>query len=568
MTSRSARPLRAVPDLPEEGAVLYIRQSVTRKVRDKKTGRATSQLDTVSPEIQEAAGREYCARKGYPVVAVVADLNRTGRTLKRRKVQEAIGHIERGAAKVIVVWKWSRLARNRRDFAVTCDYIEATAGGRVESSTEPIDVTTAVGRLSRGMLAEIAAFESDRAAEVSREVIDARVADGLPATGRPRFGYVNVGKGRFQSDPETGQVLATMYRKYLAGTGYKGIARWLNDHGHRNTAGGHFDEHNVRDVLDSGFGAGKVRHRGGYVDGAHEPVIEAGEWVRYQQIRSERAALPSRTKGSRYLLAGLVKCGICGASMNARADKYGHVWYRCRNRGLTECPNPYARLTDIEGEVLRWLRRMVGTVDDAAKARRQAQAKVATHRSRAEVLLRQIGQQKDALTRLTVDRAKGLMPDDDAYIAARDEISQARDRLLAEYEEATRVAAVGDRFDPTAYRGLLAEWDTLPVVARREALRKLLARVRVWGMPFRVQPVPAWQDEDVETTSEPAPDLLPRQQWIRKLRAFTDEEAAEVLAKHATGASQSALAREYGVGVATVNQLVRGRTYRNVTRLA
>lgn len=559
--TRKARQLHVVPDTAE-GAVLYIRQSVTRKVKDKRTGRTTSQLDTVSPELQEAAGRDYCQRQGLRVVAIVTDLNRTGRTLKRRKVQEAIDYLERDAARVIVVWKWSRLARNRRDFAVTCDYIENKVGGRVESSTEPIDVTTAVGRLNRGMLAEFAAFESDRAAEISREVIAARVADGLPGTGRPRFGYVNVGKGRFEPHPELSLILADMYRRYLSGTGYKGIARWLNDHGHPNNAGGHWDEGNVRSVLDSGFGAGRIRHNETYAEGVHDPVIGAEEWERYLQLREERTRLPARTKGSTYLLAGLLKCGLCGASMNARMERYGHVWYRCRNRGLTECPNPYVKLVAVEAEVLRWLRGMVEGVDAAARTQRQAQAKVVTHRHRAESLARLIRQQEEALTRLTVDRARGLIPDDDAYLKARDEITLARDRLTGEHEDVTRVAKAGARFDPAAYRGLLAEWTTTPVAARRETLRSLLARVRVWGEPFEVQPVPVWQDDEIDTTSRPRPDLLPRKQWITKLRAFTDEQAAEVRARHAAGESQRALSLAYGVGISTIHHLVHGRTYR------
>ena len=75
---------------------------------------------------------------------------------------------EERAADAIVVWKWSRLARNRRDWAVAVDTIEA-AGGRPESSTETVDTITSTGRLARGMLAEIAAFESDRIGDGWRE---------------------------------------------------------------------------------------------------------------------------------------------------------------------------------------------------------------------------------------------------------------------------------------------------------------------------------------------------------------------------------------------------------------
>lgn len=555
-----ARPLRAVPDEPE-GVVLYIRQSITRRVRDDE-GRKTSQLDTVSPELQETAGRDYCARQGYRIVAIVTDLNRTGRTLRRRKVQEAIGYLERGEASVIVVWKWSRMSRNRRDWAITCDHIEDKVGGRMESSTEPVDVTTAVGRFSRGMLAELAAFESDRAGEVFKEVMDDRVSKGLPGNGRDRFGYVNVGKGRFEPHPELGDVLASMYRRYIAGDGYKTIARWLNDHGHRTVYGGIWREGTVKSVLDSGFGAAQFVHRGKHRDGAHKAVITEQEWEQYQTLRDERSHVPSRTKGSRYVLTGLVRCGLCGASMVARRDRYGHVSYRCPNRSLTECTNPYVRLKAVEGEVLGWLSDKIEDIDRAAETARQVQAKVVTYRHQAEVLARKVQQQELALQRLTVERAQGMIEDDATYLAARDEITALRDRLRGEHDEVLRTAGAGTRFDVDTYRGLLQEWDTMPVAQRREMIRQFLARVRVWGKPFRVQPVPVWEDGQVPTTdSDPRPTT---RDLTGKVKALTDDQVREIRRRHTAGESQMALARAFKVSSSTVHHVVHRITYRTV----
>jgi DNA invertase Pin-like site-specific DNA recombinase len=551
--------LRAVPDV-SEGAVLYIRQSVTRYVRDAQ-GNKTPKLDTVSPELQETAGRDYCARRGYRVVAIVTDLNRTGRTLRRRKVQEAIGHIERGDAAVIVVWKWSRMSRNRRDWAVTCDHIEGQVGGRIESSTEPVDVTTAVGRLNRGMLAEFAAFESDRAGEVFMEIADGRVARGLPGSGRVRFGYTNVGKGRFEPHPELGQVLAEMYQRFAGGSGYRGIARWLNQSGYRTTAGGIWREETVRSVLDSGFGAGLFRHRGKLLPGSHAPVITPGQWQTYLGLRDERKVIPSRGKGSRYVLTGLVKCGVCGMSMHARPDAQGTVWYRCRDRTMAGCPNPLARLTAVEGEVRKWLAELVDEIDPLAEAAQAVQAKVARQQRRSGTVAKLLAQQERALAQLTVERARGWVPDDDAYTAARDEITAERDRLRAEHAELLRGQGAAARLETPVYRRLLDDWSTIPVENRREALRHLLARVRVWGRPLRVQPVPAWEADDVPVRDE-HPQVEACRPGQHGGRALTVEQAGEVRRRHAGGESQQALAAEYGVSSSTVSKIVRGWSYR------
>ena len=490
MSATKDRILRAVT-LETEGAVLYIRQSITRVKKDAQ-GRKTSELDTVSPEIQERAGRAYCAAHGYHVVAVVTDLNRTGRTLARRKVQEAVGFIEHGEARVIVVWKWSRMSRSRRDWAVTCDAIETRYGGRLESSTEPVDITTATGRLNRGILAEFAAFESDRQGEIIKEVQDNRARQGLPGNGKDRFGYQNVDK-RFVVDPVTGPALAEAYRLYLGGAGYTAVARWLNDHGHRTTYDSHFRHGTVRLMLDSGFGAGLFLHRGEHLQGVHDPVITMEEWAQYKAARQVRSKLPSRAKSSCYLLVGLIKCGLCGTSMTAKLNR-GHYWYRCKSRTEVGCPNPMVKLPNVEAKVFEWLRDLVGEINASTRVNRRREERRAANESRAAGLRRQIIDRNKQLTSLTIDRSSGLVPDE-AYVMARDEILAARKRLEEELADADRRTQVGPAFDMAEYAGLVEDWDVIPVEGRREALRRILKRVRVWSRPLAVKCVATWEDD-------------------------------------------------------------------------
>lgn len=470
-------------------AVLYIRQSVTRVKRDAD-GKKTTELDTISPELQEHAGRQHCGQKGYDVVAVVIDLNRSGRTLARRKVQETIGYVERGEADVIVVWKWSRLARNRRDFAVTCDFVEAKYNGRIESSTEPADTATATGRLNRGILAELAVFESDRTGEIIKEVHDNRARQGLPGSGRDRFGYRNVDK-RFEKDPVTGPVLAEAYRRYIGGSGFTSIARWLNDHGHLTTYGKPFRYQAVQLMLDSGFGAGYFTHRGELLRGVHEAVITDKEWANYLTVREGRALMPSRAKASPHLLVGLVKCGQCQGALTARTDSRGVLWYWCKARVERGCDSSMVKIAAVEAEVYGWLTEFVGDIDAAAQTARAQKKKWDVAEGQAKGLRRQIGEQEKALTRLTVDRAKGLVPES-AYTAARDEIQAVRDRLAGELDQVERDVRPIRQVEPQEYAGLVAEWPTIPVQSRRDALRRLISRVRVWGKPLRVEVDDTW----------------------------------------------------------------------------
>src|SRR5690348_11701092 len=120
--------LRPVPETPPR-AVLYLRQSISHD-------------DSISLELQEASCRAYCQQQGYQVVAVESDPGISGRTWKRPAVNRVMQLIEDGGADVVVLWKWSRLSRSRRDWALAADRADV-AGGRIESSTEAVDIGTA-----------------------------------------------------------------------------------------------------------------------------------------------------------------------------------------------------------------------------------------------------------------------------------------------------------------------------------------------------------------------------------------------------------------------------------------
>lgn len=132
---------------------------------------------------------------------------------KRPRFQEVID----ARADVVVVYRWSRLSRRKLDALQLIELL-----GRVESASESVDVSTAGGRMSRGMHLQIAEYESDVKSEQFKEAQARRIAAGLPSSGQARFGYRRVGRG-FEPDPGTGPLLADMYRRYATGAGSR---RW------------------------------------------------------------------------------------------------------------------------------------------------------------------------------------------------------------------------------------------------------------------------------------------------------------------------------------------------------
>lgn len=455
----------------------------------------------VSPEVQRVAIGDYCAARGYQLLDVREGLDQSGSRARSAwwpTLDAAVADVEAGEYDVIVTWKFSRIARHRLRWAVAVDRVEE-AGGRIESATEQVDTSTSTGRFTRGMLAELQAFEAERIGEIWREVHARRVKSGKPANGKPRFGYRYDLEAKLHvPDPETGPVLADLYRRYVAGESVYALVRWLNGHGWRTTTGGVWSDRSLRRVLDSGFASGRFMAEGTLYDGVHEPLIDSRLWQAYLDARVARRARPARTERSAYLLSGLVRCGRCEGSMVA--GQYGRrrePKYRCKRgqeQGPEVCAGGYVMAAYVEREVLGWLAGISGDVDEATAVARESAAVRAATRSEGDRLARQVVRVEEALTRLAVQDAERPLPES-VYRSAYDELTGQLVGLQAALEEARRRER-GLVEDPAGLAAdLLGSWGGRPVEHRREALRKLVCRVVVWtGRPRAiVRVVPVWE---------------------------------------------------------------------------
>lgn len=466
-------------------AAIYIRQSTYRE-------------ESISVELQEHVCREYARERGYDVVMVEADPGISGRTFVRPAVQRVMQAVEDKAVDVVVLWKWSRLSRSRRDWAIAADKVEV-AGGTIESATEPLDTATSTGRFARGMMVEMAAFESERIGDTWKESHARRVRQGLPANGKPRFGYLYTDK-HFEPDPATGPILAEAYRRYIAGESVYALVGWLNTAGYSTVAGygssgGPWSDRSLRRVLDSGFGAGYISYRGELLPGKHEPVITEDEWKSFQAARQRRRITRSGER-SQYMLSGLVRCS-CGSSMTA--GQFG--WqkkpkFRCKAaHDQRRHDGGYITMTVVEKAVHDWLDDFAGGLTHAA----ETEAKIAAKRSRSKVdagkLAQDIAACDTQLSRLTVQLVQEVVPES-AYVSARDEITERKESLerrLVEVEDTARTLPASS----ADVEALIEAWDELSIAARREALRRLIRHVLVYpGRPHgKCVIVPVWGDE-------------------------------------------------------------------------
>lgn len=429
----------------------------------------------ISPELQLSSIQSHCERYGYDVVETLQDLDLSGRFWKRRQVEQAVKMIEAKEAEVIVVWKISRVARNRTDWAIAVDRVEGV-GGRLESSTEPMDTTTSSGRFARGMLAELAVFESERIGDTWKETHARRVKNGLPHHGLPRFGYTYTKAGGYVPDEASGPVLRQMYLRYTAGSSLRDLGAYAASEGFSPENG--WRDSGVRHILDRGFGAGYIWTKGELVNGAHEPLLTEHEWLAYRVKRDERMARSSggQTNGGVYVYSALLRC-FCGSKMDGGAVKRNGLTFRrytCRD-GLRTGKHSKVSVSEryVEDAVLAWLQGVAGQIDAIASTLKPVNQ--VNHGRKAAQLGADLSKNALRIDSLTVKYIDGNIP---PSVYQRLSASLEEEKLTLEAR--LRLVEVNSTAKPaTIVPQVLEHWPAMSDRAKRDVLGKLVAEIRL-----------------------------------------------------------------------------------------
>ena len=356
---------------PPTPAALYARVSSDRQDVD------------LSVSAQLRALKDYARANGYSVARQYVDEAESGLVADRPQFREMIeeGSKPKAPFDVILVWKFSRFTR-KREHAVAFKSMLRRRGIRVVSITEQAE-DNATGRLLEGIIESVDDFYSENLAqEVVRGMREAASRGFFLASNAP-FGYKRVkvndgGKERptLEIDPATAPVVKEIFEKSLRGSGLKEICKELNDRGVTNR-GRRWYKGTLHYVLrNEAYTGTAVWGRTSKGEKTQDPVRVEGAWPalvsrelfdEVQQAMRERAPKvrrPARV-GSRFLLSGLLKCGVCGRPYSAQGAKSGQfAYYICGTLfrvGAGTCSARYLNAPRLEAFVVEKIRERILT---------------------------------------------------------------------------------------------------------------------------------------------------------------------------------------------------------------
>ena len=324
--------------------------------------------------------KKYAEEKNWEIYKVYKDEGISGATEDRPAFQEMINEAlkKKPPFNYILVWEFSRFARSR-EIAVLYKAKLKRRGIKVISYTQTAGMEGENAEIYEGFIELMdEAFIKFLRREVMRGM-KKNAQSGYTCGGTPPYGYrykeIKVGeniKKTWEIDREKAEVVREIFELYRDGVGLKRIAEYLNSKGIKPTRNKTWSTSTLRGMLRNEAYLGKFiwnrKRRRGYIRGEkpedewivienhHEPIIDEELWneVRKEiKKRSPKTKITSGRAKRKYLLSGLIYCGLCGSRYVVWSHgKNGRKSYRCQKAAIHKCSNPGVSLEQMDKAVL------------------------------------------------------------------------------------------------------------------------------------------------------------------------------------------------------------------------
>lgn len=282
---------------------------------------STEDQSELSPDAQKRLLLDY-AKKNEIIVSkdfIFAESVSGRHAQKRPEFQRMIATAKQPShpIDVILVWKFSRFARNQEESIV---YKSMLKKDRVDvvSVSEPL-IEGPFGSLIERIIEWMDEYYSIRlSGEVLRGMKEKALQHGYQST--PCLGYDAVGHGKpfIINETEYAMVSYIMDLYDNQNMDETAIARRCNDLGYRTKRGNPFERRTIDRILENPFYCGTVIWNGVEFEGSHEVRLSRERFEKRQElIASRKRPIKARNVSAcKHWLSGLIKCSICGATLS------------------------------------------------------------------------------------------------------------------------------------------------------------------------------------------------------------------------------------------------------------
>lgn len=402
-----------------------------------------------SPDSQLEAIKRYAKQNNLLLLPEYIFIERDGisgrKADKRPEFQHMIG-IAKTKPKpfdVLLLWKFSRFARNREDSIVYKSMLRKQCGIDVISISEPVG-DDKMSVIFEAMIEAMDEYYSINLAEEVKRGMTEAAKRGQAVSIAP-FGYIIKDK-KLIIDLEKADIVREVFNRYLNGHTQRQIALWLNDIGIRTKRGNVMENRTIDYWLNNPVYHGYIRWtptgrtRRDFnnpdtmiIKGEHDAIISDDLWNAVQNKLSAQKAKYTRYAHSKpsdkFILSGVVKCATCGRAMVKTTDTY----MRCTGYSHGQCSSSQCEHIQTVVDML-----IIALEFDVASGNFNISAKKAKPNDNLSVLSKQIEREQKKLSRAKQAYLDGI--DTAAEYKSNKKALQAEiDRLTAELDKLSAV---------------------------------------------------------------------------------------------------------------------------------
>ena len=271
---------------------------------------------------------------------------------------------------VILLWKFSRFARNREDAIVYKSMLR-------KLDIEVLSITESIGDDKMSILVEamIEAMDEYYSINLGEEVIRGMTQKALSGGVQtaPPLGYDKPqGSPCFVINPQEAKYVKMIFNDYLNDDiSLLGIARKLNAIGAKTKRGNDIDTRQVEYILNNPVYKGCLRWtpektvakrifdspRTIVCQGNHQPIIDEAAWEqaqqKYQKTKAARPKYAKPTEAKKHWLCGVLRCGNCGAHLTYTASREA---FQCSKYSKGQCQTScYFSARELESQLFQSL---------------------------------------------------------------------------------------------------------------------------------------------------------------------------------------------------------------------
>ncbi|MEG2038820.1 MAG: recombinase family protein [Oscillospiraceae bacterium] len=317
---------------------------------------STEEQVEYSPDSQIKMVRDYAKHNNMiiPDEFIFIDDGISGKnTIKRPAFNRMIGtaKIKPKPFEAILLWKFSRFARNREDSIVYKSMLRKQLGIEVISVSENLG-DDKMSILIEALIEAMDEYYSINLAEEVKRGMSEKVSRGEPVA-IPSFGY-DIKDKQYIPNKATAPIVQKIFNDFIAGTSYKELAIKLNATGTRTSRGGLWENRTISYILNNPVYIGKIRWSANgtnnrnfanpnlmIVNGNHQPIIDIDIWEQAQaRIKSIKAMYPKYSRNTvevPYMLQGLLKCSACGRTLVRVSGKADTKSLQCHGYAHGQC---------------------------------------------------------------------------------------------------------------------------------------------------------------------------------------------------------------------------------------